>query len=93
MNKLLYLLILVVIQSCICQKKKNKEPIPIVAKKYSFTLYDSSVYYNIKSDPKYLRLGGSRCSDCDFIIRTDSIVIRYIRSGKEILDTIKNPFE
>jgi hypothetical protein len=74
------------------RKKKTNHEIKPVKSWYQFVIYDSALYYSQLSNPK-IRIGGTRCSDCDYVIRTDSIVVRYIRSGIEILDTIKNPFE
>ncbi len=92
MNKLLVFLLVSTLISCnVLQRKKSKHNVMPVKSWYQFVIYDSALYHNQLTNP--IKIGGDRCSDCDYVIRKDSIVVRYIRNNKEFLDTIKNPFE
>jgi len=93
MSKFFLAIVVVLFISCnILQKKKTNRNAKPNRSWYQFVVYDSALYYNQLANPK-IRIGGDRCSDCDYVIRKDSIVVRYIRNDKEFLDTIKNPFE
>lgn len=87
----LFLLFMLFISCNILQKKKSNLNVKPERSWYQFVIYDSALYQNQLTNP--IKIGGDRCSHCDYVIRKDSIVVRYIRNNKEFLDTIKNPFE
>jgi hypothetical protein len=60
--------------------------------RHVFFIYDSLNFFNQLNNPSN-RLNFSRYNKHNEIIRTDSIVIRYIRNKIETLDTIFNPFK
>lgn len=92
MSKLFLSFVVVIFISCnILPKNKSNLKEKPERSWYQFVIYDSALYHNQLTNP--IKIGGDRCSHCDYVIRKDSIVVRYIRNGKEFLDTIKNPFE